>query len=228
MKNWSEIWNKEERVSGAILEILIKADGFDFGAGAFNLNDWKVYTDKLISRLDIGLEDAVFEVGCGSGAFLYPFFKRGNSVGGLDFSEVLIELASTVMREGKFVVAEAAHMDINKKYDLVLSHGVFHYFPNHEYAELVLGKMIEKSKNKIAILDVNDKEKEQEYHLIRSQGLNDEEYNEKYKDLEHLFYEKEWFVNFANKNGLKIDVFDQDFKEYGNSKLRFNVIMERL
>lgn len=228
MKNWSKIWNKEERVSGAILEILIKADGFDFGAGAFNLNDWKVYTDKLISRLDIGLEDAVFEVGCGSGAFLYPFFKRGNSVGGLDFSEVLIELASTVMREGKFVVAEAAHMDINKKYDLVLSHGVFHYFPNHEYAELVLGKMIEKSKNKIAILDVNDKEKEQEYHLIRSQGLNAEEYNEKYKDLEHLFYEKEWFVNFANKNGLKIDVFDQDFKEYGNSKLRFNVIMERL
>ena len=131
------------------------------------------------------------------------------------------------MREGEFVVAEAVHMDTNKKYDLVFSHSVFQYFPSHDYAKLVLEKMTEKSKNIISLLDVNDIEKEQKYHLVRSQGLEAGEYENKYKGLEHLFYEKEWFISFAKKHNLNIEIFDQNFKKYGNSELRFNVIMKK-
>lgn len=227
MNNWNEIWNKEERVSDAILDVLIKSDGFDVGAGGFSLKGWKNYTRSVIDKFNLELDSSVFEIGCGSGAFLYPFFKRGDSVGGLDFSKVLIELANTFMREGEFVVAEAVHMDTNKKYDLVFSHSVFQYFPSHDYAKLVLEKMTEKSKNIISILDVNDIEKEQKYHLVRSQGLEAGEYENKYKGLEHLFYEKEWFFSFAKKHNLNIEIFDQNFKEYGNSELRFNVIMKK-
>ena len=34
MDKWKEIWNKEERVNKIVLETLIRADGFDSGAGS--------------------------------------------------------------------------------------------------------------------------------------------------------------------------------------------------
>ena len=37
MDKWKEIWNKEERVNKIVLETLIKADGFDSGAGSLAL-----------------------------------------------------------------------------------------------------------------------------------------------------------------------------------------------
>ena len=37
MDKWREIWNKSDRIDDYILETLIKADGFDSGAGSFTL-----------------------------------------------------------------------------------------------------------------------------------------------------------------------------------------------
>jgi hypothetical protein len=80
----------------------------------------------------------------------------------------------------------------------------------------------------IAILDINDATKENEYHRIRMENMNEQDYKTKYQGLEHMFYNKEWFENIAKEFNLKIDIFDQTFKKYSNSKLRFNVIMEKL
>jgi len=57
--------------------------------------------------------------------------------------------------------------------------------------------------------------------------MSKEEYEIKYRGLEHMFYSKEWFENIAEKLNLKITIFDQSFKNYANSELRFNVIMEK-
>jgi len=43
MDKWEEIWNKESRVNDYVPETLIKADGFDNGAGHFNVENWKTY-----------------------------------------------------------------------------------------------------------------------------------------------------------------------------------------
>ncbi len=58
--------------------------------------------------------------------------------------------------------------------------------------------------------------------------INKKEYKEKYSGLEHLFYEKSWLKGIAREFNLKISIFDQTFKNYSNSSLRFNVIMEKI
>jgi len=223
---WKGIWNKNERINKIILEMLIKADGFDSGAGSFDVDDWKEYTNEFYAKLNIQNSDSVFEIGCGSGAFLYPLYLQGNRVGGVDYSSVLIELANKIMPQANCLEKEAINID-DSSYDFIISHGVFHYFESLEYAKLVIEKMIKKANKKIAILDINDKAKEDIYHKIRMGAMSKEQYQEKYKDLDHTFYDKDWFVSIAKEFGLKVEIFDQDFENYTNSKLRFNVIMEK-
>lgn len=38
---------------------------------------------------------------------------------------------------------------------------------------------------------------------------------------------KKWFEKIASRYSLKIKIFDQNFKDYTNSKLRFNIIMTK-
>lgn len=228
MTKWQKIWNKKDRVESIILETLIKADGFDVGAGSFKLDDWLNYTKKLFETLNLKDDDSIYEVGCGSGAFLYPLYINSFKVSGLDYSSILIELANTFMKDCSFKNDEAINLDTKEKFDILISHGVFHYFEDQAYAKEVIKKMIEKANKKIAIFDINDKAKEDIYHQIRMQGLSKEEYEKKYEGLDHLFYEKSWFEDLAKEFGLKIEIFDQDFDAYLNSKLRFNVIMEKI
>ena len=227
MDKWKEIWNKEDRVYNYILETLIKTDGFDKGAGSFSLNDWKEYTNEHFIKLDIRNNYTFYDIGCGSGAFVYPLYLKNHSVGGIDYSSVLIELANTVMKDSSFEHKDALMIDTNLKYDIVFSHSVFHYFKNLDYAKKVIKKMILKSNKKIAIFDINDKSKELEYHKVRIGKMKEQEYKKKYEGLEHLFYEKKWFENIAKEFGLKVNIFDQTYEKYSNSSLRFNVIMEK-
>ena len=37
--------------------------------------------------------------------------------------------------------------------------------------------------------------KKKEYHKTRMDGMNKEEYIQKYEGLDHLFYEKRWFAD---------------------------------
>lgn len=83
MSHWKKIWNKDDRINQIILECLVKADGFDSGAGSFTLEDWEKYQLEYIHKLDISPSDTIYDVGCGSGAFLYDLYLQKHSVGGL-------------------------------------------------------------------------------------------------------------------------------------------------
>ena len=83
MNEWQKIWNKDERINKIILESLIKADGFDSGAGSFTVDNWIKYTKELYGELDINPNASVYDVGCGSGAFLYLLHLNSRVVGGL-------------------------------------------------------------------------------------------------------------------------------------------------
>ena len=228
MNNWKKIWNKDDRINQIMLECLIKADGFDSGAGSFTLEDWEKYTQDHFKRLGVNFSDTIYDVGCGSGAFVYSLYLQKHTVGGVDYSMSLINLAKTIMPSGNFSCDEAINISTSESYDFILSHSVFHYFKDLEYAKSVLVKMIQKSNKKIGIFDINDKVKESQYHQIRMNDINKKEYKEKYSGLEHLFYEKSWFKGIAREFNLKISIFDQTFKNYSNSSLRFNVIMEKI
>ena len=190
MDKWQEIWNKSNRIDDYILETLIKADGFDSGAGSFTLKNWKIYTQQLYNKLSVKSNESVYDIGCGSGAFLYPLYLSNIKVGGVDYSSPLIDLANRVMKNSDFQQIEASKIDFKVKYDFVISHSVFHYFSNLKYAEEVIKKMLLKSTKRIGIFDINDKSKKSEYDEIRMGKMNKHEYAQKYEGLDHLFYEK--------------------------------------
>lgn len=230
---WQEIWNKKERLNKIILDLLIKADGFDIGSGKLDVNDWISYTSSLYSLIGISTGDKIFEFGCGSGAFLYPLFLRNFEVAGIDYSKELIEIAQKFLSYDSFFVSNAEEsIHKNTSYDIVLSHGVFMYFPDLIYAEKVFKNMVNLSKNKIAILDVCDLDKFDDYDKKRlkrfiDEGFTKEQYRLKYEGLDHLFYNKKWFIELSKKYNLKIKIIDQNYENYGNSEFRFNVILEK-
>lgn len=160
MNNWQKIWDKVDRVDSIILESLIKSDGFDSGAGSFTLEDWKKYIQVYFKKLDINSNNTIYNTGCGSGAFVYLLYLQKYSVGGVDYAMSQIKLAKTIMPSGDFTCDEAINMSTSKSYDFVVSHSVFHYFKDLDYAKGVVKKMIQKSNKKIGIFDINDKSKE--------------------------------------------------------------------
>lgn len=227
MSNWRKIWNDDNRVKNIILDCLVRADGFDGGAGSFSVDDWLYYTNMHYEQLEIDASDSLFELGCGSGAFLYPLYLSGHKIGGLDYSETLIEIARRFLPGAGFVVQDALSLNTSELFNVVFSHSVFHYFESHAYAKTVVPRMLEKSKKKVAIFDINDFSKRDLYEQVRMAGLSASEYKKKYKGLDHQFYCKEWFEELADEFGVSIKIYDQSYEKYTNSELRFNVILEK-
>lgn len=226
---WIEIWNRRN-LSGqqiSTLQNLIYLDGFDSGAGKINEQDWAQYIHYIRDIIGIRETDSLFEVGCGSGAFLYLFFVEGHKVGGIDYSEPLIQKAKSTFTAMDFSLNEASLLSTAEKYSVVISNGVFHYFPNFDYAQKVMEKMLSKAQKKIAILEVPDEALKTESENARRGMLPPEEYDKKYKGLEHMYFQREWFEKFALKHGCKCSISNQNINKYGNNHYRFNCILEK-
>ena len=232
MNNWKEIWNDKGRINNSIILTLLKADGYDIPWSRIGAEDWIQYCNNFYSKIGISTDDTIFEIGCGSGAFLYPLYLRKNLVEGIDYSANLLDLARKFMPEINFTCEDAAAIKLNKTYDVVLSHSVFQYFHDLNQAEMVLKTMNRLAKRKIAILDVNDMENFDLFHKERikqfvEEGFSEEDYKRKYLGLDHLFYSKEWFEELGQKLKLKTEIFGQSTKIYSMAKLRFNVIFSK-
>lgn len=235
MKNnsWKDVWEKKSRLNTIVLDCMVKADGFDSVFGSLSVEDWRQYVQELFNLIGIKHTDSVFDVGCGSGAFLYDhFLSGGGSVGGVDYSSQLIDLARGFMHPSDFSVGEASAISEVQKYDVVISHSVFQYFDDFNMAETVLNKMKEKAIRTFAVLDVNDEEYREIYYeerirKFKEEGLSETDYWNKYRDLNQLFFSKEFFKDFGKKHHCEVLISPQDNANYGNSKYRFNVVFQK-
>ncbi|MEK4457885.1 MULTISPECIES: methyltransferase domain-containing protein [unclassified Paenibacillus] len=229
MDNWRNIWSRTRQLPNADpnLQFLIDADGFNSGAGKISEEAWFTYVRHAASLMKIQPDDSLFEIGCGSGAFLYPFYKNGHRVSGVDYSPSLIGIAGFVMPEMDFSVQEAAHVDSTRRFDIVLANSVFQYFPNLEYAEEVLRIMWEKTNKMLVLLDLNDIQFADEALRIRKGSLSLGEYEKKYAGLEHLFYERNFAEKALKGKRFTINTSNQQINNYGNNKFRFNVVIEK-
>ena len=150
ISDWQKIWNRrypsEDR--DLTLEDLIALDGFDVGAGAITVENWREYVKIMVEKLKITDGLSVFEVGCGSGAFLHAIQENCHIIpGGIDYSNSLISAAKRVMPEGSFEASEAIELNVNEKYDVLISNSVFQYF-DHNYATVVLKKCLKNKAGK--------------------------------------------------------------------------------
>lgn len=225
---WKEIWNRRTHLLEEVtLDALIKADGFDGGAGQVDVDNWSNYIQDISKQIYLKDTDTIFEIGCGAGAFIYPFFLKGHTVGGTDYSKIMVNLAKEIMPGMAFESKDAVQFETSCKYDIVLSNSVFQYFDSFEYAKKVIRKMVSTSKRMVVILDINDVARKEEAMIIRRGQLSQIEYKEKYDGLSHLFYDKKWFKAIAEECNCNIEIHNQDINGYLNSKFRFNVFLTK-
>lgn len=233
MNNWHSIWEKRNTIDSIqgktyfeIIESLLAIDGFDSGTGKIEPNAWLNFIKQLNTKIGLTQKDSVFEVGCGSGAFLFPYFKAGHKIGGLDFSNTLIENCYNLfgIKEG-FVCASALELDTTEQFDFVISFSVFFYFPDEQYASSVLEKMLHKAKKGVVILDVPDIFTKEICEVVRRGTMPQDEYEKKYFGLNHLYYNKDFFIKkFAELGVSNVNIEQQKIEKYINNEFRFNCI----
>src|SRR5207244_9536006 len=86
---------------------------------------------------------------------------------------------------------EAIDLSPEPSYDVVLSFGVFLYFPDAAYAAAVARRMVAKARRTVGILDVNDAaEKELALMLRRAANSRDD-------SLKQLFLDRSLFSDVA-------------------------------
>lgn len=235
MNGWLRIWSNRavDQKNNDLLEALIKADGCDTGHGNYTKDGWLTMVSDALDRASVKTKSRILEIGCGSGAFLYAArMISGCDIYGIDYSPSLIQSAKTFIPDGNFAVSEARTIPFSDiRFDVIFSHGVFFYFPNIEYAEAVLQSAYSRLNHagRICLMDICDKECEMTYHEERRRYYtNPSEYDSKYADLPHLFYDKNMFSKSLSNIGFQsIDFFDHAFKDYINSRFRFNLIAQK-
>jgi len=228
-KTWKDIWeDRAARIERKTHIELMRADGHDNTRSALQPDDLQAAQDYYWKLMDLSIHDSVYEVGCGCGAFLYSLWANGHKVGGIDLSQNLIDLAKINLQgqNVNFTQGEAIDINTKEKYDHVTSFGCFLYFPDFEYAEEVLLKMLEKANKTISVLDVPDEKTKDQCEKMRRMMVGPS-YDTEYKGLNHLYFSKQWFYDFAEKHDLHLTLFDQVIDNYEIGKYRFCVILKR-
>ncbi len=159
---------------------------------------------------------------------MYLFNEDGIRIGGLDYSENLIRIMREVFDDEILVEClcnEADQLPVEVKYDAVFSNSVFSYFPDFDYAEHVLERMLEKANSCIGLLDIHDKRTKEEFLAYRKATV--ENYEERYQNLPKLFYSKEFFSDFAVKHKLQIKFPAFQMPGYWNNEFVFHCFMYR-
>lgn len=225
---WKNIWEKRSLDSNyeSTLAELIRLDGFDGKTGKIEIEAWLKYIEDIQKQIGIRDNDSVFEIGCGSGAFLYPFYTQGHRVGGIDYSQALIKYAKSLWN-APVECLEAIQVPVSPLFDIVLSNSVFFYFPDLDYAEQVITRMIEKSNRIVAILEIPDIKLYEVSEKMRRGVIGEEEYKIKYAGLEHLYYDRDWFISLGKKYGLDTFIMNQSIDQYKNNDFRFNCIFKK-
>lgn len=230
---WKEIWERKGMGAQARgdLHELISLDGFDTGAGKISQAEWERMVWSVRQRLRVDSSQNLCEIGCGAGAFLYPMYQTGvHRVFGVDYAASLVAISAALMPEGVFIVAEASNIPFKSDaFDAVASNSVFQYFPNHAYAASAFLEMIRVMRpgGRGVVLDINDASKKEAVEAMRRAKMPAGEYERLYRDLPHLFYEKEWWLRLGDRLGVTLHLYDQDIAGYGNSPFRYNAFFEK-
>ncbi len=226
---WQVVWNKQQPDAGtaSVLDRLIAVDGFRSVFGGMTSDTWTRYLETVAAKLAIEPGDSIFEVGCGAGALLYPFFLKQHPVSGVDYAGSLVSIAREVMPGARILENEAIQMPADEQVDYVVSNSVFQYFPDLEYTATVLKKMSRIAAKGIGVLDVPDAVKMADAINYRRGKMGVEEYERNYKNLDHLYFDRSWFTRMLADDEFDVLIEDQAIPGYGNNEFRFNVFITR-
>ena len=208
-QQWLEVWQRKYTPTPAVADLHV-LDGYDGMTG----QQWKALTSFFLSKLAIGPEHDVLEVGCGCGAFLNEIGEC-RSLSGVDYSENAIAVARQHL-SGEFLAAEAADLPFeDHAFDRVLSFGVFFYFDTLDYARRAFHEMLRVCRpgGVIFIGEINDLAKKELAMKLRNESQQQRAEKHVAKvSLDHLYYSKDFFRELAT---------DFNFARYGDITTTF-------
>jgi SAM-dependent methyltransferase len=230
MQCWRDIWNRrtfpEDRRIG--LKELLDLDGYDTPASHTDVANWRHYFAGIVREFNLSDGNTIYEVGCGAGGFLYGLRERRNiKVGGCDFAAPLISVARRAMPSGDFIVSEAIDFPVVPVYDVVLAHGVFHYFPDFAYARRVLQRMAGKARRAVGILDIPDEGLRDLSEQKRRELFSPQEYARRYNGLVHQYFPRSWFHSISEALSMQCSFIDIELPDYAQDKFRFNALLSK-
>jgi len=227
MTGWQSVWSRKatsHETEDFSLRALMELDGYDISCSAVSVDDFIVFADALIEKLELTAGDAMLEVGCGAGALCKAVHDRGIRVAGIDYTPRLVEICQKAIPEGDFHASEGARLDLPKKdYDAVISHSVFHYFPSEDYAVETFRRMVKHVRpgGIVALTDMHDANRREEHEKRRKEMIGEKKYNELYKELSHTYYDPDVFAREARD--LCSDYWLEDqFLKSESGKFKFN------
>jgi hypothetical protein len=127
------------------------------------------FAEYVAETLDIGPSTRVFEVDCGAGEFLFPFYSNGYIVGGADGDAASIAKALEAMPEGFFTVGMASALDPAMPWDVVVCRSLSGA-PDPDYIRGLVARMFAKATHGIALLDVPEKHHRVLLHALAEVG----------------------------------------------------------
>ena len=222
---WKSIWNTkiENSEKNFSLKDLINLNGYDSHSAKISPKEWNKYTNFFIKKFKLKPSNSILDIGCGSGAFLVPFYKKNISCYGLDYSEPLIKISKKNMPKANFFTYEASNLKKLQKYnfDFIFICSVFQYFPDLAYAKKVIKqlKLISNKNTKIFILDVPDNNKYSKWRQYIKNVIGYRSYIAQYGNLKHCWYNKKVLKRIIEKENFKVKIFNQ---------FRFNAFVEKI
>lgn len=125
--------------------------------------------EHVAETLDVGPGTRIFEVDCGTGEFLYPFYMNGFIVGGSDADLDAIEQANVAMPNGLFQAGSAEALDPAIPWDVVVCRSL-KAAPSSDYMRGLVARMFAKATRAVALLDVPEQHQRALMHALTEAG----------------------------------------------------------
>lgn len=229
-EGWRTVWQAKGRAApdlagdpDRVLRGLMALAGYDSATSSLDPQTHHAQVRYVRDRLGIRATDTVYEVGCGAGAMLYSLRPECAAVGGSDFADSLVALARTVLDSTDLTVCDAATVPESPSYDVVLSNGVFLYFPDEAYARQVVLGMAAKARRAVAVLDVNDAMRREEFEAVRRQRQGPRHAG--YTDLPQLYLDRDFFRRIGDELDLTCQIDNSVMTNSANGAYRFNALL---
>jgi SAM-dependent methyltransferase len=228
-RTWYDVWQAKgeaipvvDRRSAGVLDRLMEMNGYFSPTSTTSLADHEVQLRYVVDALGVRTDDTVYEVGCGAGALLFWLSDKCRRVGGCDFAGSLIKQARAALPDtAELDEREADAFDLLPRYDIVLSNGVFIYFPDEAYARRTLDLMIAKARRVIGVLDVNDAARRDEFEAVRRARQAGRP--ERYDGLRQLYLDRAFFEDAARRHGLRCRIEPSTTPHSDNARFRYHV-----
>ncbi|MFS8479956.1 MAG: class I SAM-dependent methyltransferase [Micromonosporaceae bacterium] len=232
-RTWHGVWQAKGTAGrvpledpDAVLRELMEMNGYFSATSTTSLADHEVQLRYIVDSLGIRATDSVYEVGCGAGALLYWLRDKCAATGGCDFAESLVAHARRALPgSADLRHCEARETPREPRYDVVLSNGVFIYFPDETYAREVLTLMLAKARRAVGVFDVNDADRRAEFEAVRRARHAGQP--QRYDGLEQLYLPRGFFTDIAREHGFACRIEDSTTPNSANARFRYHATLIR-